>query len=37
MLGIFYYRTPESRARRLAKCMEELLGKEKSKDREEEF
>jgi uncharacterized protein YdeI (YjbR/CyaY-like superfamily) len=37
LLGIFYYRTPESRARRLAKCMEELLGKGKSRDHEEEF
>jgi uncharacterized protein YdeI (YjbR/CyaY-like superfamily) len=26
LLAIFYYRTPESRARRLAKCIEELLG-----------
>jgi len=26
LLGIFGYRTPESRARRIAKCMEELLG-----------
>ena len=37
LLAIFYYRTPESRARRLAKCMEELLGKGKNRDREEEF
>lgn len=26
LMAIFYYRTPESRARRLAKCIEELLG-----------
>jgi uncharacterized protein YdeI (YjbR/CyaY-like superfamily) len=37
LLGVFYYRTAESRARRLAKCMEELLGKGKSRDRDEEF
>jgi uncharacterized protein YdeI (YjbR/CyaY-like superfamily) len=37
LLAIFYYRTPESRARRLAKCMEELLGSKKNKDREEGF
>ena len=37
LLAIFYYRTPESRARRLSKCIQELLGKEKSKDRDEEF
>jgi uncharacterized protein YdeI (YjbR/CyaY-like superfamily) len=47
LLAIFYYRTPEARARRLAKCIEELLGLKKSgskksessenSDREEEF
>jgi uncharacterized protein YdeI (YjbR/CyaY-like superfamily) len=26
LMAIFYYRTPESRARRLTKCIEELLG-----------
>ncbi|HEX4604178.1 MAG TPA: YdeI/OmpD-associated family protein [Candidatus Angelobacter sp.] len=30
LLAVFYYRTPESRARRLAKCMKELLGKKDS-------
>ena len=30
LMAIFYYRTPESRARRLAKCIEELLGLKKS-------
>jgi uncharacterized protein YdeI (YjbR/CyaY-like superfamily) len=37
LLGIFYYRTPESRARRLAKCMEDLLGAGKKGRQEEEF
>jgi uncharacterized protein YdeI (YjbR/CyaY-like superfamily) len=26
LFGIFYYRTPEARARRIAKVMEDLLG-----------
>lgn len=36
LLGIFGYRTPESRARRLNKCFEELLGSKKDGNREEE-
>ena len=37
LLGIFYYRTPESRMRRIEKCMQEILGSGKKKDQEEEF
>jgi uncharacterized protein YdeI (YjbR/CyaY-like superfamily) len=37
LLAVFYYRTPESRARRLAKCIQELLGGKKDKDTEEGF
>lgn len=39
LMAVFYYRTPESRARRLNKCLQELLGKKKSGDaeRNEEF
>jgi uncharacterized protein YdeI (YjbR/CyaY-like superfamily) len=36
LMAIFYYRTPESRARRLNKCIEELLGTKKSSNRKEE-
>ncbi|HEY2391445.1 MAG TPA: YdeI/OmpD-associated family protein [Candidatus Angelobacter sp.] len=32
LMGIFYYRTPESRTRRLNKCVNELLGKKGSKE-----
>jgi uncharacterized protein YdeI (YjbR/CyaY-like superfamily) len=37
LMAIFYYRTPEARARRLNKCVKELLGKKSSQelDREE--
>jgi uncharacterized protein YdeI (YjbR/CyaY-like superfamily) len=31
LMAVFYYRTPEARARRLAKCIEELLGLSGSK------
>jgi uncharacterized protein YdeI (YjbR/CyaY-like superfamily) len=40
LMAIFYYRTPESRMRRLNKCMEELLGNKESgkkNDREQDF
>jgi uncharacterized protein YdeI (YjbR/CyaY-like superfamily) len=39
LLAIFYYRTPESRAKRLNKCIAELLGKKDSEaaEGEEEF
>lgn len=39
LLAIFYYRTPESRTKRLNKCVQELLGKKESKKAggEEEF
>jgi uncharacterized protein YdeI (YjbR/CyaY-like superfamily) len=37
LMAIFYYRTPESRSRRLNKCIEELLGSSKDSDREEEI
>jgi uncharacterized protein YdeI (YjbR/CyaY-like superfamily) len=37
LLAIFSYRTPESRARRLAKCMEDLLGTGKKGAQAEEF
>jgi uncharacterized protein YdeI (YjbR/CyaY-like superfamily) len=32
LMGIFYYRTPEARTRRLNKCVNELLGKKGSKE-----
>jgi len=35
LLAIFGYRTPESRTRRLNKCIEELLGSKKDSDGEE--
>ncbi|HEV7676140.1 MAG TPA: YdeI/OmpD-associated family protein [Candidatus Angelobacter sp.] len=37
LLAIFYYRTPESRARRIAKCMEDLLGSGKKASGEKDF
>jgi uncharacterized protein YdeI (YjbR/CyaY-like superfamily) len=40
LMAIFYYRTPESRLRRLNKCIEELLGNKgsgKKNDREQDF
>ncbi len=37
LLAIFSYRTPESRARRLAKCIENLLGTGKKNSQAEEF
>jgi hypothetical protein len=36
-MAIFYYRTPESRARRINKCMQELLGSKKGDGREGDF
>ena len=37
LLAIFYYRTPESRARRLAKVIEEMLGRKPEPGKEEDF
>lgn len=37
LLAIFYYRTPESRMKRLNKCMEELLARKKDQSPEEEL
>lgn len=37
LLGIFGYRTPESRTRRLNKCIEELLGSKKNGDSQEDY
>ena len=37
LLAIFYYRTPESRTKRLNKCMEELLKNKKETDAAEDF
>jgi uncharacterized protein YdeI (YjbR/CyaY-like superfamily) len=37
LMAIFYYRTPESRARRINKCMQELLGSKKGDGREGDF
>ncbi|MBZ5509124.1 MAG: YdeI/OmpD-associated family protein [Acidobacteriia bacterium] len=37
LLAIFYYRTPESRARRLAKVIEEMLGRKPEPGNEEDF
>jgi uncharacterized protein YdeI (YjbR/CyaY-like superfamily) len=37
LLGIFYYRTPESRIRRIEKCMQELTGKGPKTGGKEEF
>jgi uncharacterized protein YdeI (YjbR/CyaY-like superfamily) len=37
LLSIFYYREPESRARRIAKCVEELLGRKPEPGNEEDF
>jgi uncharacterized protein YdeI (YjbR/CyaY-like superfamily) len=37
LFGIFYYRTPEARAARVAKCVEELLGAGKKGGSGEEF
>jgi hypothetical protein len=36
-LAVFYYRTPESRARRLAKVIEEMLGRKPEPGKEEDF
>jgi uncharacterized protein YdeI (YjbR/CyaY-like superfamily) len=36
LMAIFYYRTPASRARRLNKCVEELLGKKSSQELDRE-
>ncbi|SRR5579884_3544810 len=35
LMAIFYYRTPESRIRRIEKCMQELLGNNKNELKEE--
>ena len=37
LLAFFYYRTPESRMKRLNKCIAELLAKKKGADAEEEL
>jgi uncharacterized protein YdeI (YjbR/CyaY-like superfamily) len=37
LFSIFYYRTPESRTRRIAKCVEDLLGAGKKGSSGEEF
>ncbi len=37
LLAIFYYRTPESRARRIAKCMEDLMGFTKKASAKDNF
>jgi uncharacterized protein YdeI (YjbR/CyaY-like superfamily) len=36
LLAVFYYRTPESRARRIAKVMEDLLGTRKKASEKED-
>ena len=37
LFSIFYYREPEARARRIAKCIEEMLGREKKASGKEDF
>jgi hypothetical protein len=37
LFSIFYYRTPEARANRVAKCVEDLLGAGRKRSPEEEF
>jgi uncharacterized protein YdeI (YjbR/CyaY-like superfamily) len=37
LLAIFYYRTPEARARRIVQCMEDLLGFRKKASGKEDF
>jgi uncharacterized protein YdeI (YjbR/CyaY-like superfamily) len=37
LLAVFYYRTPESRARRLAKVLKELLGRKAEPGNEDDF
>jgi uncharacterized protein YdeI (YjbR/CyaY-like superfamily) len=37
LLAVFYYRTPEARARRLAKVIEEMLGRKPERGNKEDF
>ena len=37
LLAIFYYRTPEARARQVAKAIEEMLGRKPERANEEDF